>query len=237
MNRVLNAVNGCGARLGVVPAGSGNDFARALGLPDEPLAAAARVATGTVAPLDLVDVNGHLFSTVGGVGLIADTSVLVARMGQHGRGGRLAVRALGRHVYLLAAAAQIALPRRIATRLVVEGEGRAGAWRWAGACHALLVANLPRLGAGLRLPVTSSGTDGECEVCVVPEDWRLRLALNLASLKGRRLLPEGALRIFRASRARITCEETLAFAADGEVFETGRQFDVEVRPQAIEVIV
>jgi diacylglycerol kinase (ATP) len=237
VNRVLNAVSGCRARLGVLPVGSGNDFARALGVPDAPLAAAARVAIGTPALLDLIAVNGHLFSTVGGVGLVADTSALVARVGGHGRGGRLVVRALGRHVYLLAAAAHIILRRRIATRLVVEGAGSEGPWRWSGACHALFVANQPLLGAGLRLPVASSSTDGECEICVVPEDRRLRLALNLACLRGRRPVPEGALLVFRAARATITCEEPLDFAADGEVFARGVQFAVEVCPAAIEVIV
>jgi diacylglycerol kinase (ATP) len=237
VNRVLNAVSACRPRLGVLPVGSGNDFARALGLPDDPLGAAARIASGTGAPLDLVGVNGHLFSTVGGVGLVADTSALVARVGRHRRAGRLVLQVLGRHVYLLAAAAQIALQRRIATRLAVEGSGRKGAWRWAGECHALLVANLPWLGAGLRLPVESSSADGECEVCVVPEDRRVRLALNLARLKGSRPVPEGALLVFRASRASIVCEQTLGFAGDGEVFEHAREFSIEVRPGAVEVIV
>ena len=237
VNRVLNAVNGCRARLGVLPVGSGNDFARALGLPEDPLGAAARIARGGSTPLDLVGVNGHVFSTVGGVGLVADASALVARLGRQRRSGRLMLQALGRRVYLVAAAAQIALQRRITTRLAVEGSGSEGAWRWAGACHALLVANLPWFGAGLRLPVQSSSADGECEICIVPEDRRVRLVQNLTSLKTRRPLPEGALLVFRASRASIVCEERRAFAADGEVLRSGTEFSVQVQTNAIEVIV
>lgn len=237
VNRVLNAVHGCRARLGVLPVGSGNDFARALGLPEDPLTAAARIAGGGGTPLDLVGVNGHLFSTVAGVGLIADAIALVARLGRDGRPGRLVLQALGRRVYLAAAAAQIALRRCITTRLTVEGSGNEGAWRWAGACHALLVVNLPWLGAGLRLPVQSSRADGECEICVVPEDRRLRLAQNLTCLKTGRPVSVGALLVFRASRAMIVCEQTVAFAGDGEIFEHGKQFAIEVRPRAVEVIV
>jgi diacylglycerol kinase (ATP) len=237
VSRVLNAVNGCHARVGVLPVGSGNDFARALGLPEDPLGAAARIARGRSTPLDLVGVNGHVFSTVGGVGLVADASTLVARLGRHRRFGRLVLQVLGRHVYLVAAAAQIALQRRITTRLALEGSGSKGAWQWAGACHALLVANMPWLGAGLRLPVQSSSADGECEICVVPEDRRVRLVQNLTSLKARRPLSEGALLVFRASRASIVCEEGRAFAADGEVLESAREFSIEVRPGAVEVIV
>jgi diacylglycerol kinase (ATP) len=237
VNRVLNAVHGCRVRLGVLPVGSGNDLARALGLPESPLDAAARIAGGDGRPLDLVGVNGHVFSTVGGIGLVADASALVTRLGRDRRAGRRVLQALGRRVYLAAAAAQIALRRCITTRLTVEGSGSEGAWQWAGACHALLVVNLPWLGAGLRLPVQSSRADGECEICVVPEDRRVRLVQNLRCLKTGRPLPDAALLSFRASRASIICEETRAFAADGEVLQSGKEFSVEVQPDAIEVIV
>ena len=92
------------------------------------------------------------------------------------------------------------------------------------------------VGAGLRLPVPSSGADGECEICIVPEDRRVRLVRNLTRLKTRRPVSAGALLVFRAARARIVCEERRAFAADGEVFESAREFSVEVRPGAVEVI-
>ena len=121
-------------------------------------------------------------------------------------------------------------------RLFVEGLGRGGPWRWEGACHAVFVANQPLLGAGLRLPVASSSNDGECEICVVPQDWRVRLALNLACLRGTRPVPEGALLVFRARSARIECAGRVGFAADGEVFESGRSFSVDVRAGAVDVL-
>jgi diacylglycerol kinase (ATP) len=236
VNCVLNAVNGLRLCLGVLPVGSGNDFARCLGLPPDPAAAARRIAAGTATALDLVEVNGHRFATVGGLGLVADTSALVGRAGRHGSPLRPAVRALGPHAYLLAAAARIAWTPRTTTHVVAEGLGRAGSWRWEGACHAVFVANQPLLGAGLRLPVASSSNDGECEVCVIPEDWRVRLALNLACLRGSRPVPDGALLVFRARKANIACARTVRFAADGEVFETGRRFAIDVRPGAVDVI-
>src|SRR3954469_14965036 len=84
VNRVINAVSGIHACLGVLPVGSGNDFARCVGLPADPVAAARRIAVGSVTALDVVEVNGHRFATVGGLGLVADTSAVVGRAGRHG---------------------------------------------------------------------------------------------------------------------------------------------------------
>ena len=53
LNLVLQAVAGSGTPLGLIPAGSGNDFSRLLGLvPHDPLAAADVVAAGAVRTID-----------------------------------------------------------------------------------------------------------------------------------------------------------------------------------------
>src|SRR4051812_22298799 len=135
VNRVLNAVNGVRTCLGVLPVGTGNDFARCIGLPPDPQAAARRIAAGSPTALDLVEVNGHRFATVAGLGLAADTSQLVARLGRDGSTLRPLVRALGPQAYLLAAAAHIVLRPRITARIVAEGHGGDAPWRWEGACH------------------------------------------------------------------------------------------------------
>ena len=238
VNRVLNAVNGCRARLGVLPVGSGNDFARALGLPEDPLGAAARIARGGGTPLDLVGVNGHLFSTVGGVGLVADASALVARLGRHapvwqaGAPGARPARVPGRGRGADRAAAAHH------HRLAVEGSGSEGAWRWAGACHALLVANLPWLGAGLRLPVQSSSADGECEICIVPEDRRVRLVQNLTRLKTRRPRARGCTaRVPRLARQHCLRGEAGVCRGRGSAARAARSSRCEVQTNAIEVIV
>ncbi len=236
VNRVLNAVRGFRVRLGVIPVGGGNDFARSVGMPPDPVAATRRIAAGTATALDLVEANGRRFATVGGLGLVGDASALVSRAGAQGSWLRPVVRALGPHAYLLAAAAHIAFERRTVTHIVAGGHGRDGAWRWEGACHAVFVANQPLLGAGLRLPVASSSADGECEICIVPSDSRVRLARNLACLRGRRPVPEGALVVFRAASATIACAETVAFAADGEVFDSSRHFSLDVWRGAIDVL-
>lgn len=59
--------------LGLVPLGTGNDLARALGLPDDPSEAAARIAAGTPRRLDvLVDDTGRVVVNAAHAGIGAE---------------------------------------------------------------------------------------------------------------------------------------------------------------------
>lgn len=56
----------------VVPGGTGNDFARAFGLPKDPLAAFERQLAGTPVQIDCGRVNGRGFLNVSGSGFDVD---------------------------------------------------------------------------------------------------------------------------------------------------------------------
>jgi diacylglycerol kinase family enzyme len=236
VNRVVQTLGTSRTPLGVIPAGSGNDFARALGLPRDHVEAARRIARSSGTAIDLVEVNGRPCCTVGGLGLIADVTGDIARLGRPGRVTRPIVRGLGSHAYLLAAVCRLALPNTRAWPVSVEGTGAEGAWRWSGLCHALLVANYPTLGAGLALPIDAAHGDGQAEVCIVPRRSRVSLAVRLAALRTGRPLPERVLTVRRASRASIHVEDEMPFASDGEVVCVDRRLEMVVRPRALTIL-
>lgn len=74
LSEVVSAVAGSGAMLYIVPMGTGNDFARVLGLPKEPMAAFKAQLDGEAAVLDCGKVNGRPFLNVAGSGF--DVEVL-----------------------------------------------------------------------------------------------------------------------------------------------------------------
>src|SRR6266550_9079226 len=76
---LANAAFGAEALLGILPVGGGNDFAAALGLPDDPVKAAEAILRGTPRFVDLVKVRTaegrtRLYAGGGGVGLDAEAA-------------------------------------------------------------------------------------------------------------------------------------------------------------------
>lgn len=76
VNYVVNAMKrkGLDIPVGVVPAGTANDFARALGMSCEPLEAARQIASGSVDRVDVGCVNGLWFVNIFSFGIFTTTS-------------------------------------------------------------------------------------------------------------------------------------------------------------------
>ena len=76
VNYVVNAMKnkGLDIPLGVIPAGTANDFAGALGMSHQPLEAARQIASGAVDRVDCGCVNGLYFVNIFSFGIFTTTS-------------------------------------------------------------------------------------------------------------------------------------------------------------------
>ncbi|GAA5181055.1 YegS/Rv2252/BmrU family lipid kinase [Rugosimonospora acidiphila] len=155
----LQAVAGTGIPFGVVPAGTGNDFVVELGLPDEPVAAAAAVTRaldgGSIRKVDLgrlTDAGGNVrwFGAVLAAGFDAIVSERANRM-RFPRGPR-------RYDVAIVAEMLRLRPRRYT--MVLDGVEHQ--------LDAVLVAvgNTARYGGGMRITPDADPTDGLLDVVV-----------------------------------------------------------------------
>lgn len=80
--------------IGIIPAGTANDFAGAVGMSKDPIEAARQIATGTVEHLDCGRVNGLYFVNIFSFGLFTTTSQHTSDENKH-RWGKLAYIAEG----------------------------------------------------------------------------------------------------------------------------------------------
>ena len=146
------AVAGTDVRLGIVPCGTGNDAARALGLPlRDPAAAAGVVLTGRTRVVDLGRVGGRTFLAVLSSGFDSRVNERANRMRW--------VRGPSR--YQVAMVAELGVFRPVPYRIVLDDEPLE--------VEAMLVAvgNGPSYGGGMRVCPGASLDDGLLEVTVV----------------------------------------------------------------------
>ena len=113
LNLVLQAVAGSGTPLGLVPAGTGNDFARLLGLaPHDPVGAADVVAAGTVRTVDAGRVGERWYAGVLSSGFDSNVNERANAMSWP----------KGRMRYNLAILAELRVFHAVPFRLELDGE-------------------------------------------------------------------------------------------------------------------
>lgn len=148
----VQAVAGTTTRLGVIPAGTGNDVARYLDLPRrDPAAAADRVIAGRTRTIDLARSGDRYFVTVLAAGFDAIVNERANRMSWP----------RGQMRYNLATLAELRTFRPLPYTLDLDGETRH--------LDAMLVAvgNGPSFGGGLRITEGAVLDDGLLDVVLI----------------------------------------------------------------------
>ncbi|MFF4093630.1 diacylglycerol kinase [Streptomyces sp. NPDC001834] len=205
MSLALQAVAGTTTPLGVVATGTGNDFARALGVPVQDPAAAGWLAaealkSGGVREIDLGRVGDRWFGSVLASGF--DSRV-------NDRGNRMRFVG-GRFTYDLAILAELAAFRPIPYRLRLDG----GPVR---EIEATLVAvgNGTSYGGGMRICAEAVLDDGLFDVTVVGNCSRATLLKVFPRVYRGTHLGHPAVTVYRASSVELAAAGVTAYA-DGE---------------------
>jgi diacylglycerol kinase (ATP) len=209
------------AALGVVPAGGGNDAARAFGLPArDPLAAAGLLTSLRRRPADLATVAGRGYLNVAGAGFDAEVNRIAnQRLGWAGNRPR----------YVGAVLAQLAVGRTARFRLALDGRPQElDGWLVA-------VANGPGYGGGMRVAPKASLADGLLDVVVIAGIGKLEFLRTFPKVFAGRHVEHPAVSVHRAATVELDADRPLHVYADGEPAGT-LPATFEVRPAALAVL-
>jgi len=209
--------------LGVLPAGTGSDLARALGIPRDPARALTRALLGPPQPIDAGECTGEaasfFFLNIASAGIGGMVDELVNAMPRRGLTAflRCTVRALRSY-------------RCVPVRVDLDG----APW-YEGRVLLVAVANGVSFGKGMRAAPNALLDDGLFDVVLVTEVGGFELLRRLPRVYlGRHL----GLEQVRSARARVVHLKPLAplpvFDADGETYPSGEATFV-VRPAALRV--
>ncbi len=146
VNYVLNSMKnkGLDIALGVIPSGTANDFAGALGMSKDPLEAARQIASGTVERVDCGRVNDLYYINIFSFGIFTTTSQRTPDERKH---------KLGKLAYIIEGARELRAMHTVPLRVTADGE----TFEF-GALMALVFNG--ETAGGFRLARTSSIRDG-----------------------------------------------------------------------------
>jgi diacylglycerol kinase (ATP) len=207
--------------LGLVPAGSGNGFARELGVSMRPGKAIADAIAAEPRAIDLGEVDDRLFVNIAGFGFDAYVAAEFDKRGsRRGFAGYAAItaRALVSYVprrYTIATAED-----SIVSRAVL-----------------VTVANSAQFGNGARIAPRALLDDGLLDLVVVEERARWRTICNVPRLFNGTVERIPGCSICHIQRATIESDEPLLFHVDGEPVQGGKKVRIRVHPAALRVAV
>ncbi|HEU4544798.1 MAG TPA: diacylglycerol kinase family protein [Microlunatus sp.] len=199
--------------LGLIPAGTGNDLCRGLGMDaKDPVSAARAIATGPPRPIDVLQVNDAF---VGGVVATGFDALVNAR-------ANAMARPKGSLRYAVAALAEIASFDPLPYRLVIDGEVRE--------LDAMLLAvgNSAYYGGGMMICPDADPSDGLLDLTIVHSASRAKLLRLLPQTFSGRFVRDPCVERLRARSVRVERAD-LAGYGDGEPLPAG-PLDIDVRP-------
>lgn len=225
VNGLMQLPKGQRPQLGVIPTGSGNDFAKSVGMPKGVKRACRALCSASSLPTDIGQVNGHWFTETLSFGLDAAIALdTVERRVRTGQKGTL--------LYGASAAHQL---KHSFTAYPYELRLDGGA-PLHGESITFAVQNGPYYGSGFDICPDAKLDDGLFNLCIShPPISRAKAAFAFLRAKSGKHIGMRELSFHTASRLTVDFEEAPPAQMDGEAIG-GTHFEAQLEHSALNVL-
>lgn len=210
---------GTGSALAIVPGGRGNDLARVLGIPTDPVHAARLAVEGPERTIDMAAVDGEPYLGIASFGFDSDAN----RIANATRVVR------GNLVYLYAALRALAAWRPARFTVTVDGE------RHELAGYSVAVANSRAYGGGMFVAPQAALDDGLLDVVATGTGSKLRFLSKLPRVFRGTHLDDPSVTTFRGRVIEVDADRPFEIYADGDPIGAVPA-RIEVDPACLRVI-
>ena len=221
---IIRGIAGSKARLGIIPAGTANDLAKSLGIPEDPAQACALIASGQFRKLDLGQVKVRKGKKLSFFELVTiGIGAAVYPDALHASKGRLSsVKDVIQTVLTHDASPRVTL--------VMDGESHV-------TVEAMLaiVSNVPLIGPNMLVDPNASMDDGLFDVSVFPNYSKAELLTYFTKVAKEGHADDGRMQRYRAHKLKVKTSPKLEIMADGVMLGKGT-VKIKVLPGVLRVI-
>lgn len=221
IREVLQGTWQTSATLGIIPGGTGNDYARGLGISRKTEEAIHTLLHGHEILFDVGLQNGLVFGQMVSIGFSADVLEYV----NHHRDGFWK----GSAAFLAAVAATIRHLHAFPVKITVDGK------IIEKNVIALFALNMPYGGGGMNFAPEAHYNSGHFHLLMIEEIGRLNFALTLPKIYSGRHVTHPAVHILPGKEISVE-SELLPLMIDGDIFPA-KPFHAKIVPQAMRIMV
>ena len=217
VNEVCSGLVHTKTSFGLIPMGSGNGFARSLGIPLKYKEAIARLIDGSIHKIDVGKINDRFFFGVAGFSFDA---LIGAKFGAFQRRGPLPYFYIGLREFFSYEYEEFEITFNNEKLLVNP--------------LILTVANTSQYGNGAAIAPHADCSDGLLEICIIDRLGVKDGLFKLHYLFNKKIQHVSAYRSYRTNKLKIKRKNISGFYhLDGETFTNKKIFEIEVLPKAL----
>jgi YegS/Rv2252/BmrU family lipid kinase len=206
--------------LAIIPGGRGNDYARVLGIPDDPVEAARTAVEGRERLLDVAEVDGTPYMGIASFGFDSDAN----RMANEAKLVR------GNLVYVYAALKALAAWKPAHFTVTVDGK------RHDLAGYSVAVANSKAYGGGMFIAPQAELDDGLLDVVATGQSSKLHFLRKLPLVFKGAHLDEPTVTVLRGAEIDVASDRPFEIYGDGDPIGV-TPAKIRVRTRCLRVIV
>lgn len=206
--------------LGIIPAGTGNDYARGLGIPRQTAAAINVLLEQDTDMLDIGFFGPHIFGVLASIGFPVDVIEYV--------NNRRDSRIKGKPAFLSAVAATVRNLKSFPVEIDIDGK------HIQRDIVGLFVMNMPYGGGGMKFTPDAHYNCGQFDVLIIGEISRLDLAVTLPKIYSGRHTTHPAIKILRGREINVN-GASLPIMLDGDIFPAA-SLHTRLAPQKMKVV-
>lgn len=227
INEVVNRLVPKDIPLGVIPAGSGNDFARCLGIPMDYKKALRRIFENNPVKTDLLYTGSRYCLTVTGIGFDGKIAETVNRSFYKSWFNQLR---LGKLTYVASMLEVLKTYKPTNVKITIDNEELFFSKVWLVA-----VANAPNYGGGIRICPEAVHNDGLLDICIAHglSRWEL-LRLFPKAYKGGHLRDK-KVSFFKGKDVYLQSDTPVLVQGDGELIMTS-PVRLQIKKDALQVM-
>jgi diacylglycerol kinase (ATP) len=235
VHSIIQKLAGTDIGLLVVPGGTANDFAKAMGSSSNIKKIAQTIRNNTRKKIDLININGTFMATNGGIGFASEVAQEINELRNEYPQFKKLMKFSGKNIYSLFIAKKLLAKEMITYKFKLQSDEINEVLF----SPLILINNQPVLGGSFEVAPKTNHQDGKFNVLILKHENRLELVNCIMQIMNGHFPYEDKKVIsFETSEIKIELldqEEGLNFFGDGEVFNHSKSWDIKCYPGFLNV--